>query len=58
MIWMPRGQKARRRVSIVAGAIVLDYQYQDRVGNRESLLDAQANLLDYFFFLASFESKL
>ena len=52
MIWMPRGQKARRRVSIVAGAIVLDYQYQDRVGNRESLLDAQANLLDYFFFLA------
>lgn len=50
MICFPRGQKSRRRVSILAGAIVSDYQ--DRVGNRESLLDAQANLLDHFFFLA------
>lgn len=50
MIWLPRGQKARRRVSILAEAIVPDYQ--DRIGDRESVLDVQANLLDHFLFLA------
>ena len=40
----------KRRVSILAGAIVSDYQ--DRVDDRESLLNAKANLLDHFLFLA------
>lgn len=40
----------KRRVSILAGAIVPDYQ--DRVDDTESLLNAQANLLDNFLFLA------
>lgn len=48
----------KRRVSILAGAIVSDYQ--DRVDDRESLLNAKANLLDHFFVscMPSFESKL